>query len=123
MSPGKQDLVSDGERLLKVHNNHILLGQLTGTGCMVTSLIGAFVGALPTTEQTHAVAERRQHVLEATAAALAYFCHAAERAGARTIAEGLGPGSFHTALLDELFLLTPHELEQHARIVDLRHAS
>lgn len=120
---GKQDLVSDGERLLQVHNNHILLGQLTGTGCMVTSLIGAFVGALPTTEQTHAVAERRQHVLEATAAALAYFCHAAERAGARTIAEGLGPGSFHTALLDELFLLTPHELEQHARIVDMRHAS
>jgi hydroxyethylthiazole kinase len=116
-------LVSDGERLLEVHNNQAMLGLITGTGCMVTSIIGAFVGALHAKESFHVLAhnarERRHMTTETTAAALSYFCYAAERAGARTIAEGRGPGSFRTALLDELFFITPDDLEQHARIVEI----
>lgn len=108
---GKHDVLSDGERLVEVHNNHMLLSQVTGTGCMATSVIGAFVGALSSKDSTS--------LLNATSAALAYYCHAAERAGARTIAANLGPGSFRTALLDELFRVSPHDLELHARLVEV----
>lgn len=94
-----------------MHNNHMLLGQITGSGCMATSIISAFVAAL--SEPTH-----RPRIAEATAAALAYYCHAAERAGKRIIAEGLGPASFRTALLDELFHVTPNDLEENALILE-----
>ena len=90
---GKQDVLSDGERVLVVDNGHPWLTTLTGTGCMATTVIAAFA----------AVAD---DPLVAAACALAYYGHAAERAAAHA----KGPASFKTALLDALFNLTPAEL-------------
>ncbi|CDF57420.1 hydroxyethylthiazole kinase [Thermobrachium celere] len=42
---GEVDVISDGERIYKVLNGHSILTKVTGTGCMVTSLIGSFLGA------------------------------------------------------------------------------
>ncbi|MGQ9531943.1 MAG: hydroxyethylthiazole kinase [Desulfotomaculales bacterium] len=96
---GPVDYVSDGRRTLEVRNGHPLLTAVTGTGCMATTVIGAF----------RAVEE--DGVL-AAAAALAYFGYAAELAAAR--AEG--PGSFQVYLLDALHLMRPEELARGARI-------
>ncbi|MCF8061789.1 MAG: hydroxyethylthiazole kinase [Deltaproteobacteria bacterium] len=96
---GAEDLVTDGNRILRVQNGHELMGRITGSGCMATALIGAF----------HAVDE---DPVEASATALAFFGLAGERAAA----ESRGPGTFQASLLDALYGLTPSELEQGARI-------
>lgn len=42
---GKQDIIAQGDRILRIDNGHPMLSQVTGTGCMATSLIGCFCGA------------------------------------------------------------------------------
>jgi len=98
---GATDYVTDGRRLLAVANGHPLLGRVTGTGCSVSALVGAF-----------AAAGRGDHV-EATAAALAVFGRCAERVAAAAPA---GPQSFQTALFDELYRITPEEAAREARV-------
>ncbi|TCT16261.1 hydroxyethylthiazole kinase [Natranaerovirga pectinivora] len=39
---GKDDIVSRGKEVVVIHNGPELLTKVTGTGCMTTSLIGAF---------------------------------------------------------------------------------
>ncbi|HYE83379.1 MAG TPA: hydroxyethylthiazole kinase [Clostridia bacterium] len=39
---GRYDMVSDGKTTYTIHNGHELLSRVTGTGCMTSSLIGAF---------------------------------------------------------------------------------
>jgi hydroxyethylthiazole kinase len=42
---GKTDIISDGTRLCQIGNGHEMLAQVTGTGCMTTSLVGTYCGA------------------------------------------------------------------------------
>lgn len=109
---GARDVVADGERLLGVDNGHPWLTTVTGTGCMATTVIAAFVAVDP-------------DPLRATAAALACFGLAAEAAAAgtgtgRSTEPGApGPASFKVALLDRLYHLSPEDLAAGALIVDL----
>jgi len=100
---GKRDILSDGTTVLEVHNNHQYLQNLTGTGCSSAAVIGAFLAVEP------------NEPLKATASALAYYCHAAEIAGARS--QSAGPGKFREELLNVLYGLTPEELKSNAKIV------
>lgn len=84
---GKVDVVSDGEDVLSIHNGHEWLTKVTGTGCLLTSVIGAFC----------AVGERPIH---ASAAALLFYGVAAERAAQYT--KDKGPGTFQMELLNAL---------------------
>jgi hydroxyethylthiazole kinase len=96
---GPVDHVSDGERTLSVANGHALLAAVTGTGCMATAITGCFLAANPS-------------ALAAAAEALAAFGLAAEDAAE----VAMGPGTFHAALYDALFGLTPDSLDERARI-------
>jgi len=96
---GAEDIVSDGEKTLLVSNGHPLMGGFSGSGCMAASVIGTFV----------AVSSDR---VEATAAALAAFGLAGERA-AKTAAS---PFSLKHAIFDELCNLSPKDLEKGAKI-------
>jgi hydroxyethylthiazole kinase len=96
---GERDLVTDGKRSLIITGGHSLLGYVTGTGCAATVIIGAFL------------AEERDPMI-ATAAALAFFGLAGERAAAQVKT----PGSFWVKVVDELYAITPEELEAAARI-------
>lgn len=42
---GKQDIIAHGDRVIRIDNGHPMLSQVTGTGCMATTLIGCFCGA------------------------------------------------------------------------------
>jgi hydroxyethylthiazole kinase len=97
---GATDYVSDGSRALSVANGDPLLATITGSGCMSTTITGCFL------------AVRKEAPLEASAEALAAFGVAGENAarGAK------GPGTFHAALYDALYNLTPEELDTRARI-------
>jgi hydroxyethylthiazole kinase len=96
---GPQDLIVKGGKTVIVENGHPMMGRLTGTGCMLSAVIGAFT------------AVEKEPVI-ASAAAAAFFGLAGERAGK----ESKGPGSFKAALLDALFTLTPEDLKAGARI-------
>jgi hydroxyethylthiazole kinase len=96
---GPTDIITDGKQIVKVHNGHKLLGMVTGTGCTATALIGAFCAV-----------DKDYH--KATACALAYFGIAGELAAKKATA----PGSFMIKLLDELYAMTPSELEHYAKI-------
>jgi len=95
---GPLDLVTDGERTIRVANGHPLMGYVTGTGCVSTATIGAFL----------AVDDDR---ISATAAALSFFGLAGEKAGE----EATAPGSFKSALINALYTITPADLAMGAR--------
>lgn len=96
---GPVDIVSDGNRVAFVENGHPLMGTVSGTGCMASSVTGAFA----------AVADDR---FATTVAALAAFGLAGEHAAGRAT----GPGSFRPALLDALAGMEPVALAAGARI-------
>ena len=90
---GPTDIVSDGSRVFAIHNGHPLLSRITGSGCMLSALTGAFCGASP------------GKVFEAAAAALCTMGLAGEQAAERTLRESAGTGSFRTYLIDSLSLM------------------
>ena len=96
---GPTDVITDGTRVLTVENGHPMMPLVTGTGCTATALIGAFAAV-------------DLDPLTAAATALAFFGLAGERAGSRAS----GPGTFMTALLDELYLLSGDDLRAGCRI-------
>ena len=96
---GPVDLVTDGDRIMRVSNGHPLMGYVTGTGCTATTVIGAFLAV-------------DEDPVSATASALAFFGLAGEVAGQKAAA----PGSFMIQLLDALYTITPEELKAGCRI-------
>ncbi|HMK37392.1 MAG TPA: hydroxyethylthiazole kinase [Desulfomonilaceae bacterium] len=99
---GERDIVTDGEKSLVVSNGHALLGYVTGTGCAASVIVAAFLS-------------QDSDLVSASAAALAFFGLAGEKAAA----EAPHPGSFWVKVLDALYSITPEELEQGARITAL----
>ncbi len=96
---GPVDYVTDGTRALRVANGHALMPKVTALGCSLTGVVAAFLAT-------------GEDALEATAAALAFYGLAGERA-----AQGAqGPGSFAVAFVDALHALGPAELDAGARI-------
>lgn len=96
---GPIDFVTDGASAYRVSNGHALMPCVTALGCSLNGVIAAYLVG--------------QDRLGATVAALAYFGLAGERA-----AQGAaGPGSFQTAFLDALHVLTPDDLRHGARVV------
>ena len=96
---GVTDLVTDGKRVCRIENGHPLMACVTGTGCMASAIVGAFLAVDP-------------DPVSAAATALAYFGLAGEVAAEKSRA----PGSFMVALLDALYTLTPGALRTGARI-------
>ncbi len=90
---GATDVVTDGARTFAVENGHPLMGEITGSGCMLSAVIGAYAGSA-------ASAAGDARLLEATAAALCGMGLAGERAARK--AKRLGTGSFRAALIDAL---------------------
>lgn len=100
---GPVDLITDGQRVVRVSNGHPLMGYVTGTGCTATTAIGAFLAV-------------DSDPVSATATALAFFGLAGEVAGQSASA----PGSFMIQLLDALYTITPDELREGCKIEDGR---
>ncbi len=98
---GKEDVITDGVEVRLISGGDALLTKVTGTGCLLTSVLGAFAAVEP-------------NLLLAGTAGLAFYGAAASRAAAHTAK--LGPGSFQIAFLDELAELHTGSLEGHVTI-------
>ena len=95
---GEVDYITDGQRTFSNGTGHAFLQLVTGTGCALTSLAGAFLTAAE--DQSLAVL-----------AALAYYGAAAEKAASVS----QGPGTFAIHFLDALYGL---DLEEFKKILN-----
>lgn len=95
---GATDIVTDGTRTMLLRNGCATMSRVTGSGCMLTALIGAFCGAEP------------QRPREAACAAVAAMGVAGERAEERRLAKGTGNAAFRTDMIDAVFNLTAEQL-------------
>ncbi|HEX3047789.1 MAG TPA: hydroxyethylthiazole kinase [Bacillota bacterium] len=100
---GQTDLITDGKRIALIKNGHPLMAQVTGTGCMCTSLIGSFCGA-------------SEDFLAATAAAVMVMGLAGELAFESVENHGLGCGSYRTLIIDAISSMTSAQLRKDGRI-------
>lgn len=88
---GAVDVLSDGKKVVSVHNGHSYLGEITGSGCTLGTSIAAFM------------VNNQHQLLFATLAGLLVFEIAAENAAARE--DVRGPGTFVPAFIDELYAI------------------
>lgn len=96
---GREDIITDGISTILVKNGDEMLTHVVGTGCMVNSVIGAFVAV-------------ERNIVFAATGALVCFGIAAE------IAAGMskGPGSFKNNFYDCLFSLDRETVEKMKKI-------
>ncbi|WP_442598719.1 hydroxyethylthiazole kinase [Neobacillus sp. D3-1R] len=95
---GKDDVITDGETTYLVSNGHPILTKVTGTGCLLTSVIGAFAGV-------------EKDLLLAAVSALTFYGVAAEKAALTNS----GPGSFQIEFLNQLSLVSEEDIQQHGQ--------
>jgi hydroxyethylthiazole kinase len=93
---GETDVATDGTKAERIAGGHVLLTRLTGTGCLLSAITGAYVGASP------------EDPLGAAAAALRHVARAGERAAAALAGGSLGV--FKTLLFDHLATVGPEDL-------------
>jgi hydroxyethylthiazole kinase len=96
---GKVDVVASKDKLYTIHNGDEMLTRITGTGCLLTSVLGAYAAV----EKDFALA---------AAAGLSGYGVAAELAR-QTVSS---PGSYQIALLDALYTLEETQVAKLARI-------
>jgi hydroxyethylthiazole kinase len=96
---GKVDIATDGKTTYLVKNGHPMMTQVVGTGCMATSVIGAFAAVEP-------------KLSLAAACALACYGIAAELAAEKAT----GPASFKERLFDCLYCLDRETVERMQKI-------
>jgi hydroxyethylthiazole kinase len=97
---GENDLVTDGGRVFRVANGVPLMTRVTGLGCGLSAVAGAFC------------AVARDDLLAAPAAAFGFYGLCGE------LALGISdrPGSFFVAFLDSLYSADSAEIHKHLRI-------
>ncbi|KAF7906956.1 hypothetical protein EAE99_011968 [Botrytis elliptica] len=88
---GAVDILSDGVRTFAISNGHEILGRITGSGCVLGTIISAML------------AVSREDKLLAVLSALLHYEIAAEIAAVRE--DVRGPGTFVPALIDELYVI------------------
>ncbi|WKA50645.1 hydroxyethylthiazole kinase [Planococcus liqunii] len=93
---GATDLVTDGERVAEIQYGHEIMASITGTGCLLSGVVAAFLAVHP-----------KAH-FEAAAAAMHYYAIAGELASRQAEL----PGAFQRAFLDRLAATGEGELDK-----------
>lgn len=97
---GPIDIVTDGTRTALIRNGCATMSRITGSGCMLTSLIGAFCGAHP------------DDPFSATCSAVAAMGICGEIAEEQRLQKKTGNATFRTDLIDAVFNLTEEQLSK-----------
>jgi len=99
---GDTDIVTDGKTLFRVHNGHPMMKTVTGSGCQLSALLGAYVTANPETP------------LPAALAAVCAMGLAGQIAHERLTPLD-GNASYRNYIIDAIYNLTPENLEKGAQ--------
>lgn len=95
---GPEDLIVQGDSVIRIANGHPLMTRVTGMGCTATAITGAFAAV-------------NSNFLQAAANAMALMGIAGEIAAERAA----GPGSFQVHFLDVLAALRESDITQRLR--------
>ncbi len=96
---GEEDIITDGKKEYIVKNGHPMMTHVVGTGCMASSVIGAFAAV-------------EKDLAYAAAAGLVAFEVAAEEAAAKA----KGPASFKEMMFDFIYNLDKKTLDRMQRV-------
>ncbi|CAE6518578.1 unnamed protein product [Rhizoctonia solani] len=114
---GKTDYISDGYTAVAISNGHSMLGDITGSGCIVGTAITAFAAASRLVA-TDCVEDQgklvRGDMFQAAVAGVLAITIASEIAAARPDVKGTG--TFMSALIDELYNLKPQTIADRAMV-------
>lgn len=100
---GKIDLICSSKKQAVLRNGCATMERVTGCGCMLTSLIGAYC------------AVHKEDFFAATLAAMASMGIAGERAEERRLANQVGNATFRNYLIDEVYTMTEEIFERGIR--------
>lgn len=95
---GKIDVISNGTETCVLRNGCATMARITGSGCMLTALMGAFCGAW-------------EDSFPAACAAMATMGISGEIAEGKRLRNGTGNATFRNDLIDAVFDLTEEQLQ------------
>lgn len=97
---GEIDVITDGVHTILVRNGCSTMTRITGSGCMLTTLIGAFCGA------------NKEETFHAASLAAGVMGIAGEMAEEKRIKNKTGNATFRNDLIDSIFNITIEEIEE-----------
>lgn len=103
VASGEADLITDGSYVYRCHNGSPMMARITGSGCMSTVMLGAFLSA--------------ENSVESAVACCAFTGIAGELAAKEMTAQKRGTMTFRNGFIDAVSLMTPEQLE-HGTNVD-----
>ena len=103
---GAIDIVANDERAFAIRNGNAIMGKITGAGCMLSCLVGAYSVA------------NKENLLEGVVAAIAGEGLCGQIAAER-MTEADGNGSFRTYLLDAMYNLDAATLADGALVQEV----
>ncbi|MBO4991761.1 MAG: hydroxyethylthiazole kinase, partial [Firmicutes bacterium] len=98
---GEIDIICDGSRTCILRGGCATMARITGSGCMLTALMGAFCGSWDDS-------------FAAACAATAAMGVSGETAERKRLQNGTGNATFRSDLIDAVFNLTGEQLTQGA---------
>jgi hydroxyethylthiazole kinase len=101
VASGATDYLSDGNAVIAIENGHPLMARTTGSGCVATAAIAAFLTV-------------SSHPLTAAISAMVVMNLAGELAADHSQTEG--PGSFRVRFLDAFDKLEPEHIEERMKL-------
>ena len=105
IASGPIDIISNGEKTFGLDNGDEMMPLITGSGCMLTTIIGSYVGA--------------NDALTGGITACTLMTVAGENAADYVRENNLGTGSFRTLLIDNLYKLTAEDLVERANLFEI----
>ncbi len=105
LASGPIDILSDGKTTIAIDNGDDMMPLITGSGCMLSSIVGSCVGG--------------SDPLEGTLVAILAMNIAGEKARAKVEENDEGTGSFRTYLIDYLYKTNAESLVNESNIMIL----
>ena len=102
LASGPIDILSDGETTIAIDNGDDMMPQITGSGCMLSSIVGSCIGA--------------SAPFEGSLVAILAMNIAGEKARAKVEKNDEGTGSFRAYLIDYLYKTTSESLINESNI-------
>lgn len=91
---GPTDLVTDGEKVASIAGGHPFMTRITGAGCLLSAVTGAFLSVAPNAQ------------FEAVTTALTFY----KKVGENAAKNAKGPGDFAVQFLNQLYLIQGESL-------------
>ena len=102
LASGPIDILSDGKTTLAIYGGDEMMPLITGSGCMLSSIVGSCIGAT--------------NPFDGALLAILAMNKAGEKARAKVDENDFGTGSFRTFLIDALYKTDAEELVNESKI-------